>query len=447
MKAKRKIALTLGLVLALSLPLGVFAESQADARRTFSGDDYTFTIPELLTHDMAGVEANDSLWALVGVTDGQDQVEENEEHGVVADLYSSTGEMNVKVMSRQNDATMDIFDLKQMSEEEKEEFLEQLLVVNTDEITLDRKYLDINGQPFYYLRTDGTLGDYGEAHEITCGTIFNGHTLNFNIHSAGAGFSPALEETFDALVHSVQITKTLTPEEAAALNAPEPMELRDYIPILIVCGFLVLVVLAPLVYIPVHRKLEKKRKAVMGKRLSEFERIHREQDWDPGELRFANATDCTREAIHSFSLYHAYIKQMASVILGVAICAAVLVVVFVFQMEWWYKLIALGVTVYFGYRVVNMPRMVEKVQRKVMGQEMSLTAQYAFYEKAFRVSGNQPAILYPYFRITSVRTFGHYAYLYYGADNAYLVDRYGMSVGEWEAFLRFIREKTGKNAE
>ena len=50
----------------------------------------------------------------------------------------------------------------------------------------------------------------------------------------------------------------------------------------------------------------------------------------------------------------------------------------------------------------------------------------------------------PYFQITDVRRRGQYLYLYYGPDNAYMVDQYGFTQGEFEEFQQFIREKTGK---
>ena len=108
------------------------------------------------------------------------------------------------------------------------------------------------------------------------------------------------------------------------------------------------------------------------------------------------------------------------------------------------KLLAVGIVVYYGYKIFSTPTNIEKVQRKVYDRGTSSTAIYAFYDEAFRVSGVQSASVYPYFQITDVRKHGHYVYLYYGPDNAYMVDQFGFKLGEYEDFLKFISEKTGK---
>lgn len=439
MKLKKLSALCLAVVLLATCCLPVLAAESA--AREWKGDDFTFVLPAAIRYDMGTAEAGDPTWGMVGVTDGEDQVEENEEFAVIADLYTENGEINIKVMSRLNDATMELFDLSQMSQEELDALLPQLLQSETDGITVQRRYLEIDGQPFYYLRADGATEQYGEAHEITIGTIFNGHTLNFNIHST-AEFQDFPVSMLEEMVDSVRITARYTLEQVEEMNRPDPIELREYIPIFIVLGFVLLMVLAPAVVIPVRRKLNKKSRDKMAARLTAYEKEHRDnRDWDPGELRFANATECTREAIHKFSMYQALVKSWASLALGAAVCAAVLITVFVFNMVWWMKVIAVGVTVFFAYRACTIPGAVEKVQLRLHNTSNSNVAQYMFYDEAFRVSGIQPSTLYPYFRITAVRRSGQYVYLYYGPENAHILDQYGFSVGDMDSFLAFIKEK------
>ena len=81
---------------------------------------------------------------------------------------------------------------------------------------------------------------------------------------------------------------------------------------------------------------------------------------------------------------------------------------------------------------------------RVFDRGVSSTAHYAFYDDVFRVSGIQSTSVFPYFQIMDVRKHGHYLYLYYGPENAYMVDQYGFSLGEWEDFQKFIAEKTAK---
>ena len=126
-------------------------------------------------------------------------------------------------------------------------------------------------------------------------------------------------------------------------------------------------------------------------------------------------------------------------------CASVLALAFTFDVTWWMKLAAVAVAVYFLYRAINMGTAVEKVQQKVFGRGVSSTARYTFFDEGFRVAGIQSASVYPYFQITTVRKHGHYLYLYYSQDNAYPVDQFGSTQGEFEEFSRFISEKTAKS--
>jgi len=110
------------------------------------------------------------------------------------------------------------------------------------------------------------------------------------------------------------------------------------------------------------------------------------------------------------------------------------------------RLVAVGVAGYYVYKIAVTPSNLEKIQRKVYGRGPSQTAHYSFYPNAFRVSGIQSASVIPYFQITDVRRSGQYLYLYYGPENAYMVDQYGFVLGEFEDFLKFIEEKRAENS-
>ncbi len=442
MKPKRAAAALLAALLLLTCCLPVLASEPTQ----WKGEDYTFTVPSAFIYAFGpDTSGDDPTWGLAGVTSGQNQVQENEEYGVVVDLYSEGGAMNIKVMSRSNETTQEIFDLREMAEEDKQSFLDSLLTVQVDEISVERRFVDIHGQPFYYLRTDGSSETYGDAHEIIYGTLFNGHTLNFDIH-ASTELDPTLVSLLEELVQSVEITQRLTREEAAQA-ADTPLSPQQYAPMLIVVGLLLCMVLAPLIYVPVRRRLDKKNKARMTALLTEHERRYHGKPWEVGSLLYANATDCTRETLHTFSLFHAYVKQIRSVVLGTVLCVLILVTAFVFRLEWWIKLASVAVTVYFAYRVISAPGTTERIQRKEYSRGLSSTAQYMFYEDGFRVSGVQPMSVYPYFKILSVRRWDRYIYLYTDADNAWILDKNGFSVGEADAFVAFIRAKVASFQE
>ena len=117
---------------------------------------------------------------------------------------------------------------------------------------------------------------------------------------------------------------------------------------------------------------------------------------------------------------------------------------FLIDAAWWMKLVAIAIAAYYAYKVIGMAATVEKIQRKVHGRGQSQTAHYTFYPEVFRVSGIQSASVIPYFQLTDLRRKGQYLYLYYGPDNAYMVDQYGFTQGEFEEFVDFIQKSVQK---
>ena len=306
----------------------------------------------------------------------------------------------------------------------------------TDEITVDKYYLDVDGQPFYRIRIDGTYQETG-YHELIYGTIVNGFTLAFNIYGGGESVTQEQEDLLLGIVESVQFSEILPKPETT-------VDTSDIVTTISLLVLLVLVILIPAVYFPIKSKRDKKLKARLADQLTAYHKEHGDNETILGDMLFANSTDCTKEAIHTFALYQSYIKNVGSLVIGAFLCLATLICSFALDADWWIKLLAVGIVVYYGYKIFNMPHTLEKVQRKVFDRGVSSTAHYAFYDEAFRVSGVQSASMFPYFQITDVRRHSHYLYLYYGPDNAYLVDQFGFSVGEWEDFVKFISQKTGK---
>lgn len=400
----------------------------------WKNEEFSFTVPEEIVYTFSpAVLQEDPSWALAGIADPSAMLKEYREMGVLTDLYTEGRKCNLKVLSKSNNTTETIFNLRDMPEEEKSQFLDKLAQAETEGVTVEKSYVDFGGQPFYRIQID-SVTSMGEIHELQYGTIFNGHTLTFVTYSEKA-LSEEQAALLEKAASSFQILQLLEKPE------PKPLNLALMLALLVV---LVVVVVAPFIYIPVRNRQEKKRKAEMAERLSAYHKAH-ENGSGYGEVRFVNETDCTREAVQTFSRYHAYGKNLASLLIGGLLCASVLALAFTFDVTWWMKLAAVAVAVYFLYRAINMGTAVEKVQQKVFGRGVSSTARYTFFDEGFRVAGIQSASVYPYFQITTVRKHGHYLYLYYSQDNAYPVDQFGFTQGEFEEFSRFISEKTAKS--
>ena len=281
--------------------------------------------------------------------------------------------------------------------------------------------------------------DTGEtiAYELVYGTIINGYAVNFDVFRQGEPISQEQEDLLADMAASFTVPQVLEKPEATLTT-------KDIAVTVSLLVLLAAAILVPTVYFPLRNKRDKRRKAQLAERLSQFHKEHGDGETIEGSIRFANSTECTKEAIHTFSIYQAYIKSLGTLVVGALLCLVTLVISFLVDAEWWLKLLTFGVVVYYGYKIVSAPHTLEKIQRRVFDRGVSSTAHYAFYDEAFRVSGIQSASVFPYFQIVDVRKHGHYIYLYYGPENAYMVDQFGFSKGEFSDFVKFISEKTGK---
>ena len=423
------MAALLALVLLLALPLSAAAE-------TFSTEDFTIEIPEGMYQFGPTTSVDDPSWALAGVADPTTKLQTYQDMHGIAELITQDGKTSILIMQNSEDTTQRIFSLRDLSEEELQEFLDGAMQSKSDDITVDKYYIDINGQPFYRLRVDGSSNGV-EYHEVQYATVINGYALGFDIYGGDETVTQEQEDMLLGIVESITFSEILEKPETT-------ITLQDYVVVAAVLVLLVMVILVPVVYVPIRNRKEKRLKAKLAEQLTQYHKDHGTSEKDLGELRFVNSTDCTKEAIHSFSLYQSYVKNLGSLLIGGVLCVAALIVAFALDAEWWGKLLVVGIVVYYGYKVFSMPHTLEKIQRRVYDRGISSTAHYAFYDEGFRVSGIQSASVFPYFQIVDLRRHGHYLYLYYGPENAYMVDKFTFSLGQYEDFVKFISEKTGK---
>ena len=428
-KRNKWTAALLALVLMLALPLTATAQ-------TFSYGDYTMEIPDGMYQFSLSTPLDDPSWALAGIADPQSHLESYSDMHGVAEFISEDGETSILVQQQESSQTKQIYNLGELSEEEKAQFLDGVMQSKTDEITIEKEYVDVNGQLFYRLLVDGSY-EGEEYHELVYATIVNGYTLGLNLPGGDESITPEQEELMRSIVDSITFTEILPKPE----NVFDTGTLMTTIAMLVL---LVLVILVPVVYFPMRNKRDKRLKAKLAAQLTEYHKTHGDNEVIQGEMLFANSTDCTKEAIHDFSMYQCYVKSLGSIVIGVFLCAAALIVSFALNGEWWVKVLAVGVAVYYGYKIFNAPHVMEKTQRRVYDRGISSTAHYAFYDEAFRVSGIQSASVFPYFQITDIRRHKQHLYLYYGPENAYMVDKNGFSKGSYEEFVKFLAEKTGK---
>lgn len=426
---KRTAALAAALLLALA-PISALAE-------TWSTEDFSFQAPENMREFTLDTPLDDPGWALAGVADPESKLEEYQDMGTVVNFLSEDGDTSILVMKKESDYSSSVYNLSALDEEGRQDVLDYLTQDETGTVEVEGSLSQPGGDLWFY-RVSYQV-DTGEtiAYELVYGTIINGYAVNFDVFRQGEPISQEQEDLLADMAASFTVPQVLEKPEATLTT-------KDIAVTVSLLVLLAAAILVPTVYFPLRNKRDKRRKAQLAERLSQFHKEHGDGETIEGSIRFANSTECTKEAIHTFSIYQAYVKNLPALLVGTVLCLFMLGMAFLLDTEWWLKLLALGITIYYGYKIGTAGQAIEKVQRKVFGRGVSDVARLAFYDEAFRVSGIQSASVFPYFQITAVRRHSHYLYLYYGPENAYLVDQYGFTLGDWESFLKFIAEKTGK---
>ena len=111
--------------------------------------------------------------------------------GGVVEMVSEDGETSILLTQSTTEDSESIFNLEDLTEEERAEFLDGLAQTKTDEIQLEKSYVEINGRLFYRIRFEGVYQEMG-YNELLYGTIINGYSLNLDTYG---NLEPVSQET------------------------------------------------------------------------------------------------------------------------------------------------------------------------------------------------------------------------------------------------------------
>ena len=214
---KKVLCALLALALVLALPFSAAAE-------TFSTEDFTMEIPEGTYVFTPTTSTEDPNWAMAGVANPESELSTLAEMNGVAELVTEDGETTILVQQQESDQTQAYFNLRYLTEGQQADFLDAIMQSQTDEITVDKYYLDVDGQPFYRIRIDGTYQETG-YHELIYGTIVNGFVsegvdLIIPIATpAATAAAAAVQGTDIPLVYSA-VTDPVGAQLADSMDAP-----------------------------------------------------------------------------------------------------------------------------------------------------------------------------------------------------------------------------------
>lgn len=426
MRIKRVIATVLTFLMLASLSVTASAAM-------WQGEDYEVSVPEgmvVLTPDTSLLSED---WEKVGILNPEEALKTYEEMSGKANFINEGGKISILLTQKTSSTSQEIFNLSEATEERKASVLDELSQSSAEGITIEKGWLEGAEMPFFWIDIKGEI-NATTVHERLYGTMLNGYTLVFDSYTEGE-LSAETIETMESIVKSLHVTNMV--------NKADFMEQarKDALPTFIILGLLVVMIVGGVIYVILRNKREKKQKAEMTRRISEYHRKSAERGEPTEAAVFVNATEVTFPAIRKFSIYHSYIKNIIQLAFGVVLCVAMIVLAVIYATEWWMILIAVVLAGYYAYKVLTSSMGVEKAQKDIYTRGSSSLARYSFYNNEFRVSGFQSTSLYPYFQILDVREHDGYIYLYYGPDNAYILGKNDFSIGKAEKFVDFINEK------
>ena len=161
---------------------------------------------------------DDPSWALAGIADPQSHLESYTDMHGIAEFISEDGGTSILVQQQESSQTKRIYNLGELSEEEKTQFLDGVMQSKTDEITIEKEYVDVNGQLFYRLLVDGSY-EGEEYHELVYATIVNGYTLGLNLPGGDKSITPEQEELMRSIVESIALTARSCPSRKTVMDA------------------------------------------------------------------------------------------------------------------------------------------------------------------------------------------------------------------------------------
>lgn len=428
------------LVMTAAFCLPVSAESAGD---TFAvpKTSMTFTVPEGAYLLSPQTPSEDPGWAKAHILDPSDKVMEMMESNIMAEIYADDNNCLIALSTKSSDYSQALFNMNELSEEEKAEFLEYMKPTSGDGSTNGSvSWVEHPQVPFFRVDIESTaLGEDVVYERLYC-TIVDGILVSFDLYNE----TEPIPEAYDAILQAL-VSSTVFGEFKVT---PGSQVSGSVIWVLMVMGVLAAILIGFIVYRLIYRKQEKKRKAELADRLVAYRRSKEgKEDEGTGRLLFVNETVHDDVAIKTFANYHAYHRNLLvpalTVVLGISAIAAIgleglsdnLIMV----------VLLIGCVGFSVYKTATAGSTITRNLIRVFGKLRSRKGAFYFYEGDFRITGLQASNLQPYFQITRMCETSEYFYIYFGEDNAYYIKKDGFLQGDADSFRTFMKEKLGRN--
>lgn len=439
---RRGFAALLAVIMLVSvLCTSVFAETAGETY-AIPETNMSVTLPEGVKMISIDTYFDDPIWLELGILDPATKGNEMINGNVLAEIYACDGECVISVTKKESDFSRSLYNLNNLAEENKAEFLEGLVPRTADQTTTGTANWYEHPQiPFFCVDIQSSsLSDDGTVvYERLYGTMFDGIIVSFDLYNGDEPISEEYDSVMRQVVDSAVFSE-FAEKPGFIANDASVMALG-----IIVLLFVLLI--AYIIFTSIRRKHDKAARREMAEKLAAFRRS-RKDDVSDGELRFLNETVHDDEAIRTFAKYQAFHgKSLFIPIFTVALALAAVSVVMQYDTSdnWWLILALVACVGFSLYKSATAGTEIEKSLIRVFSAMRSRKATFCFYDDEFRIGGIQASTLYPYFQVTKMAETKDYFYLYMGEGTTYYIkkDRFkGFENGDGsDEFRAFMKEK------
>ncbi len=422
------------LFLLFAIILVLFPTTHVQAKvQSFSNLYMEVTLPEnviILTPETSNM---DPTWSEVGISDPASEKKTMEEMNVQAILYDPNTAATVRVMSKRNSDSEEVYNLSLLSDEEMTAYLDKIFSTSDENTSFTIDQYQHSEVPFYrldlHLSKDGT-----EYSEIVYGTIANGYSISYDIYEINK--TEPLDESFiKELVAGTHFTQFL---DKAEVERQQREAVTNLVIVVSVFLALLLVLLVLRGRSQKKEKLKKKEKTEALSRFFTAQRQNEEQNIKDTPI-FSNRTKYSENLIKTFYTYDRIWKRLK---LWIVTAAALLLLITSFYSTGsiYVPIIAIGVAAVFIYQYYAQTEKAIIREVKAYKSHKNSEAVFTFYEDYYTLSGIQSSSKYPYIQITEIKEYKEYIYIYLGSDRAHYLAKDGFEHGP-EEFKSFMSGK------
>ncbi|ARP50888.1 hypothetical protein B6259_08435 [Ruminococcaceae bacterium CPB6] len=459
---KKAAALLLALVLCIgaagTLPAAAAGSSSVSSTTSsrsgtpiqLTDEHLKLTVPTGLYAFTQNTDPSDPSLAKAGITNWIRQKQDMQQQNEILLICAPNSAYTIYLRKKDTSSTQKYYNMKDMSGTAVQSLMSELnkpesSVNGSDSIkSSSKRVTGAAGLPYVYVEMNGTL-DNKKVQEAAYLTIANGRSYTLGTYREIGALTAPQHASLKALADSLQVTQYLPKQQESGGSAFSALFLAG--------PLLFLAALVAVLYIVgrVSRTHEKRRKAVMLERITDYRRRQEEKEAAARErgiplagpeVLVENTTKCVKKALQRFSRVDLLLNRKGTWIF-LLIAAALCLFIATKDSSTLVRIFAILGAVFCVIYILRIPHKVFQAEDGTYRKMKTRKVRYQFRAEDFRVTGVSSGV-YPYVQIAKVYETSRYFYLYLGANHVCLVNKHDFTKGTADD-LRAILQKQCSN--